>query len=229
MELGRRDEGAKLIRSRTAPAGYIADSELLHHAYELAAWAHGEQRRATDRTLFIEHVVEVGDLLHAAGLDERLVAAGLLHDAVERGDLSERRLRAQMDEDICGLVMALTEDAAVEPFGRRKEALREQVRSAGTRAVTIFAADKLSDIRGLTRGVDRFEDSIEARMGTTIEAMAQHYEDSVSMIEAADPTCPFIPLLRAELDALRTATPIVETRRRSARRWGASSWTPLAD
>ena len=92
---------------------------------------------ATDRTLFIEHVVEVGDLLHAAGLDERLVAAGLLHDAVERGDLSQRRLRAQMDEDICGLVMALTEDAAVEPFGRRKEALREQVRSAGTRAVTI--------------------------------------------------------------------------------------------
>ena len=142
-----------MLRSRPARSGYISDSELLRCAFALAERAHGEQRRATDQTRFIEHVIEVGDLLHAAGFDERLVAAGLLHDAVERGQLSEADLRAEMDDDICALVMALTEDATIEPFGRRKEALREQVRGGGTRAVTIFAADKLSDIRGLARGV----------------------------------------------------------------------------
>ena len=74
--------------------------------------------------------MEVGELLHGAGFDERLVAAGLLHDAVERGQLSEADLRAEMDAEICALVMALTEDATIESFERRKEALREQVRGA---------------------------------------------------------------------------------------------------
>ena len=162
--------------------------------------------------------MEVGELLHGAGFDERLVAAGLLHDAVERGQLSEADLRAEMDDEICALVMALTEDATIEPFGRRKEALREQVRAGGTRAVTIFAADKLSDIRGLARGVVRSEDSIEARMGTSVEAMTRHYEDSVRTIETTDPSCHFIPELRAELDALGLATaPAAPPRRNEPR------------
>ena len=151
-----------MSRSRPLRAGFISDSELLQRAYAMAVEAHGDQRRATDQTRFIEHVVEVGELLHGAGFDERLVAAGLLHDAVERGQLSEADLRAEMDDEIWSLVMALTEDATIESFGRRKEALREQVRAGGTRAVTIFAADKLSDIRGLARGVVRSADSTDS-------------------------------------------------------------------
>jgi hypothetical protein len=71
--------------------------------------------------------------------------------------------------------------------------------------VTIFAADQLSDIRGLARGVDLFEYSIEARIGTSVEAMTGHYEDSVTTIERADPDCTFMPALHAELTALKTA------------------------
>ena len=171
--------------------------------------------------------MEVGDLLHAAGFDERLVAAGLLHDAVERGQLSEADLRAEIDDDICALVMALTEDATIEPFARRKEALREQVRAGGTGAVTIFAADKLSDIRGLARGVVGSEGSIEARMGTSVEAMTRHYEDSVRTIETTHPSCPFIPELRAELDALGLATAPAAAPRRNARALKRSGRSPV--
>ena len=196
------DEHGSEDRASARPA-WIADSDLLARAHALAAAAHGDQRRATDRTSFLEHVTEVGRLLQQAGFDERLVAAGLLHDAVERGTLSEPELRSAMDQDICVLVLALTEDASIGSFGERKEALREQVSAAGDRAVTIFAADKLSDIRGLTTGVERFEDTIEARMGTTIESMAGHYEESVTMIEERVPDCAFVPALRAELERLR--------------------------
>ena len=218
-----------MFRSRPARAGYISNSELLKRAYALAEFAHGDQRRATDQTRFIEHVSEVGDLLHAAGCDECLVAAGLLHDAVERGQLSEADLRAEMDEDICALVMTLTEDATIEPFDERKEALREQVGEGGTRAVTIFAADKLSDIRGLATGVVRSGDSIEARMGTDVQAMTRHYEDSVRTIEAAHPSCEFIPELRAELEALNLATAPAATSQRGARPPKRSGWLPVPD
>ncbi len=216
-----------MIQSRPASAGFISDSELLRRAFALAEHAHGNQRRATDQTRFIEHVVEVGELLHTAGFDERLVAAGLLHDAVERGQLSEAELRAEMDEDICALVMALTEDATIESFDRRKEALRDQVRRGEPGAMTIFAADKLSDIRGLARGVVRSEGSIEARMGTSVEAMTRHYGDSVRTIEMTDPSCGFIPELRAELDALDLTTASAAPPRPNTRARKRSGWSAV--
>jgi hypothetical protein len=186
--------------------GWMADSDLLIRAHALAADAHGDERRATDCAPFLDHVTEVARLLHEAGFDEHLVAAGLLHDAVERGTLSEADLRDAMDDEISDLVLALTEDATIDSFADRKEALREQVKAAGAPAVTIFAADKLSDIRGLARGVERSDDSIEDRMGTTVGGMAGHYEESVAMIEDGAPGSPFIPVLRSALEDLRPPT-----------------------
>jgi (p)ppGpp synthase/HD superfamily hydrolase len=183
----------------TDPPPWVAESPPLARAHRLAAQAHAAQHRPSDGAPFLEHVVEVAVSLHDAGFDEDLVAAGLLHDAVERGTLTEERLRSAMGNSIASLVLALTEDGDIESFARRKEALRGKVRAGGDRAVTIFAADKLSDIRGLRRGIDRFGDSVEARIGTSIDDMADHYRASVEMIETSDPELEFVPALRAEL------------------------------
>jgi (p)ppGpp synthase/HD superfamily hydrolase len=184
-----------------APA-WVAGSALLRSAHSLAAEAHGDQRRATDGAPFLAHVVEVGELLQEAGFDENLVAAGLLHDSVERGTLSSSRLREAMNDTISSLVLALTEDASIASFEDRKQALRDQVRDAGSQAITIFAADKLSDIRGLRRGIAKFRGGIEARMGTSISGMARHYRESVAMIEESEPDSAFVMTLEAELDEL---------------------------
>jgi hypothetical protein len=201
------------------PPAWVADSPLLARAYALAAEAHGSERRATDQALFVDHVLEVATLLHDAGFDEELIAAGLLHDAVERCTLTEKHLRAEMGDGISSLVLALTEDGAIESFAERKEALREQVKAAGARAITIFAADKLSDIRGLRRGIDGFGHSIEARMGTTIDGMAGHYRESVEMIEVSEPDSDFVPALREELESLATVGGGRLSRRGASDRW----------
>ena len=87
-------------RSEFDPPAWINDSPLLAEAYSLAEAAHGSQRRPTDGRLFLEHVVEVAELLHDAGSDDELVAVGMLHDAVERGTLSEEELRDRMGASI---------------------------------------------------------------------------------------------------------------------------------
>ncbi len=107
-----------------------------------------------------------------------------------------------MGEPIVTLVLALTEDAGIESFEERKTALRDQVRATGGLAVTVFAADKLSDIVGLRRGIDRYGQGIEERMGTTVSSMAGHYRESVELIESARPDSAFLPRLHAELDRL---------------------------
>jgi hypothetical protein len=184
------------------PPGWIAESPRLASAYRLAVEAHGSQRRASDRALFLEHVLEVAILLHGAGFDDELIAAGLLHDAVERGTLTEQSLMRAMGPEVSALVISLTEDASIESFDERKAALREQVSRAGTKAITIFAADKLSDIGGLCRGIELYADSIEVRIGTTVVAMAGHYLESVEMIEWRHPESVFIPALRQKLQQL---------------------------
>jgi HD domain len=199
--IGRFGPALGSVSAGPRPA-WVARSPVLIGAHALAREAHGFERRATDRATFLSHVVEVGALLYRAGFDDRLVAAGLLHDSVERGTLTAGRLRAEVDPEVCALVLALTEDAKISSFALRKKALRGQVRAAGNRAVTVFAADKLSDIRGLRRGIRAGRRGVESRMGTTVEAMAYHYRESVQMIEASDPGSAFITALRTELDGL---------------------------
>ena len=142
-------------------------------------------------------------LLDEAGFDEELVAVSLLHDSVERGSLSEEELRREMGDEIGSLVMALSEDPSIESFEGRKNGLREQVRNAGGRALTVFAADKLSDIAGLRRGIDVSEADVESRIGTTIAGIASHYGESVQMIESELPGSVFLPALRIQLDRLK--------------------------
>ncbi len=184
------------------PPEWIEDSPLLAQAYSMAESAHRSQHRPSDGRPFLDHVTEVGTLLHEAGFEEELVAAGLLHDAVERGTLSEERLRDEMGESISALVMTLTEDPTIESFSERKLALRDQVAAAGGRALTIFAADKLSDILGLRRGIQTFGDSVEDRIGTTVSSMAGHYRESVELIESRGPESAFSQALHAALDRL---------------------------
>jgi guanosine-3',5'-bis(diphosphate) 3'-pyrophosphohydrolase len=187
--------------------GQLCGSPLLRDAYSLAAAAHGRERRATDERYFLDHVVEVASMLDQAGFDQELVAVGLLHDAVERGTLSEERLEEKMGPTVCALVLALSEDPTISSFDRRKAGLRAQVEGAGRRAVNVYAADKLSDIRGLRRGIAKHSAGLEQRMGTSVRSMAAHYRESVDMIASALPDARFLPALRIELGRLETETP----------------------
>jgi (p)ppGpp synthase/HD superfamily hydrolase len=184
---------------------WISGSEVLGRAYELAFEAHRDQLRATDATPFLDHVVEVGRLLLELGYTDDVVAAGLLHDSVERGTLTEGELQAAMGDAISALVLALTEDAGIESFGDRKLALRRQVEAAGEPAMTIFAADKLSDIRGLRRGLRESPETIAERIGASVGGMAGHYQHSVEMIERNSIDPEFVELLRGELGQLSHA------------------------
>lgn len=205
-ESARPREGG--IDVTPVPPAWITESPLLERAYSLAATAHRDQSRPTDGRPFLDHAIEVATFLHEAAFDDELVAVGLLHDAVERGTLTEDELRAEMGEAISTLVMILSEDPTIEPFGERKAALRDQVRAGGGLAVTVFAADKLSDIVGLRRGIQRYgNDVIEGRMGTTVAGMAGHYRESVELIESVRPGSAFLPALRVQLDQLAVEAP----------------------
>lgn len=90
-------------------------------------------------------------MLARGGAPEQLVVAGLLHDLLEKTDVTVAELQQRFGARITQLVLAVTDDERISSYKERKAALRNQVANAGDEAVALFAADKLSKLRELGR------------------------------------------------------------------------------
>ena len=76
-----------------------------------------------------------------------MLAAALLHDAVEDSQLTVGEIVERFGAEIGEIVAALTEDPSIEDWVERKDGLRAQVVAAGASAVAVYAADKLEKLR----------------------------------------------------------------------------------
>src|SRR5690348_16112200 len=100
-------------------------------ALSYAEERHAGQRRQADGAPFIEHPVEVAWLLYRAGAPDDVIAAGLLHDTIEKTGADLTELRDRFGAHTAALVAAVSEDPAISAYARRKAALRDQVAAAG--------------------------------------------------------------------------------------------------
>jgi (p)ppGpp synthase/HD superfamily hydrolase len=123
---------------------------MTRRAVAYAAQLHAGQWRLADRAPFIVHPLEVACLLHHAGARDHVIAAGVLHDVIEKTDADADDLRARFGSRITTLVLAVTEDERIIGYTERKAALCEQVAEAGHDALMVFAADKVSKARELS-------------------------------------------------------------------------------
>jgi (p)ppGpp synthase/HD superfamily hydrolase len=169
------------------PPDFIAESDFLRSAYELARTAH--HGPAQEGETEIDHPVAVAQLLHEAGFDEHVVAAALLHDVVEDTSLDLAEIAERFGPDIAGLVAEMTEDARIESYPERKAEHRSRVTN-DRRVAAIYAADKLAT----TRGLQGSEDVPPQKL--------QHYLRTLGTLCKAYPDLPFLGQLREELSGL---------------------------
>ncbi|HLJ04440.1 MAG TPA: HD domain-containing protein [Solirubrobacteraceae bacterium] len=169
-------------------------------AGEYAARMHAGQYRG-DGTPFILHPSEVASLLDDAGAPDHLVAAGVLHDVLEKTDTTADDLRLRFGARVTRLVLAVSDDERITRYSARKAALRAHVAREGDEALLLFAADKLSKVRELRR---------EASRSPTIAGTARqlrvrrlnHYRRSLAVLEERLPGNPLVVALHEELGAL---------------------------
>jgi (p)ppGpp synthase/HD superfamily hydrolase len=164
--------------------GLPKTSAALDYAHD----RHAGQVRKADGAPFIEHPVEVAWFLYRVGAPDHVIAAGILHDTVEKAGADVDELRARFGPATADLVAAVSEDPAIPTYARRKAALRDQVADAGPDALMVFAADKLSKVREL-----RTVAKVSRRRLT-------HYRRCVELLERRLSDCPLVAQLRAEFD-----------------------------
>ena len=180
--------------------------------------AHSGQRRKIDGAPFILHPREVAALLYDAGAPDHVIAAGALHDTVEKTPTTVADLRAHFGAAITRLVLALTDDEHIADHDERKAATRKQAAAAGDEALMILAADKISKAREL-----RLEIATARRRKAAIVTASRlqrfhHYERCLQLLERHLPDSPLVTDLRAEIEPLSSRftrdTPVAGRRER---------------
>jgi (p)ppGpp synthase/HD superfamily hydrolase len=172
---------------------FAADLPKTQAALAYAEPLHKGQLRGVDGEPFIVHPVEVAMLLHDAGADDEVIAAGVLHDALEKTDATAYDIYARFGRRVGDIVCAVSHDPGIPGYARRKAALRDQAAGAGDDALTVFAADKLSKVRELRVG-DGSGIKVRSRK-------LKHYRLSLAMLQERLPDSPLVAALAAELDA----------------------------
>jgi (p)ppGpp synthase/HD superfamily hydrolase len=178
---------------------FAQDRPTVRAAVEWAVQMHASQRRESDGAPFILHPMEVASLLNGRGFDDEVIAAGALHDIVEKTDATLEDVRERFGPRVAEIVGAVSEDESIEGYEERKAALREQACAAGVDARAVYAADKITKAREL-----------RARVAHDPEQFArlfEHYNASLESLRAYDDGQPMVDQLEFELWALRTLPP----------------------
>jgi (p)ppGpp synthase/HD superfamily hydrolase len=124
---------------------------LVAAALDFAASHHVDHRRKGMRgEPYVNHLAEVAHLIAQAteGGDPELVAAALLHDAVEDTDATLDEIERHFGAAIARLVAEVTDDKSL-PKAERKRLQVETAPRKSERARLLKLADKISNLRTL--------------------------------------------------------------------------------
>ncbi len=130
-----------------------ADMGVILDAYLYSAKAHRGQRRRSGEAYF-SHPMEVAYNLTRLKMDEKTVAAGLLHDTIEDTLATSEEIQEQFGEEIYQLVDGVTKISKIE-FSSREETQAENYRkmilamARDIRVVLIKLADRTHNMQTL--------------------------------------------------------------------------------
>ena len=163
-------------------------------ALAYATRVHDGQRRKADGAPFIAHPREVVSLLYHAGAPDHVIAAGALHDTIEKTDTDASELRKRFGIRVARLVVAVSEDERISSYAQRKTALRDQAADAGEEALMVLAADKISKARELRLKPGVAERSRRRRLA--------NYRGCLDLLKERLPDSPLVAELDTELKAV---------------------------
>jgi GTP diphosphokinase / guanosine-3',5'-bis(diphosphate) 3'-diphosphatase len=119
-------------------------------ASKFACERHRDQKRKDGQLPYINHPIEVAELLSAvAGVDDRnILAAAVLHDTVEDTGTTFEELSLLFGKTVADLVMECTDNKSL-PKAQRKQLQVEHAAHKSPAAKLIKVADKISNLRSI--------------------------------------------------------------------------------
>ena len=162
-------------------------SERFERALVYAVERHRHQSRNGTEIPYVSHLLQVSGIVLEAGGDEDQAIAGLLHDAIEdapagEADTVRREILERFGERVLALVEACT-DADTQPkppWGERKCAYLEHLKTVEHDALLVSAADKLHNARAILRDYRAVGDALWCRFAGDRDGTLWYYRALVT-------------------------------------------------
>jgi enoyl-CoA hydratase len=118
---------------------------------------------------FIDHPVAVAELVSVFD-DPVLEAAALLHDTVEKTDVTPETLEDEFGVEMLDLVLTLSQDREIEGRAERRAEHRRRIRDSGWRAQVIYSNDRIHGMRRMSELLESGVDPVSIEATRRIEA-----------------------------------------------------------
>ncbi len=112
---------------------------------------HSQKRKGADGEPYINHPLEVLNLLTSVGKveDFNILIAAVLHDTIEDTETTEEEIKKLFGAKVCKMVLELTDDKSL-PKAERKQLQIEHAPHISKGAKQIKLCDKISNIRDIS-------------------------------------------------------------------------------
>jgi (p)ppGpp synthase/HD superfamily hydrolase len=141
----------RLARSDLTEGNEMNELKILKATRVAADWHADQRRKGAKQEPYINHLIEVAELVAEADPGNiNLAIAALLHDAIEDQKKTRAEIAVLFNERVADLVMEVTDDKSIDKAERK----RLQVENAPKKsrdAKLLKLADKTSNLRSLAK------------------------------------------------------------------------------
>jgi len=119
----------------------------LSYVIAFATAAHGDQKRKYTGEPYIQHPIEVAEIVKTVTDDQDVIAAAILHDVVEDTPVTLGGIRIAFGDRVAGFVAEVTDVSRPQDGNRakRKAMDRDHLAKASPQGQTIKLADLISN------------------------------------------------------------------------------------
>ena len=165
-------------------------NKLIARAVEYAAQAHRGGTRKGGDVPYIVHPFEVASILKENAFEDRVIAAGLLHDLLEDTEVTKSDLKDEFGEEIFNLVLAASEKLKGRDERswdkRKKQTIYYLKEEAAFINKAVACADKLSNARSILRDLEDQSDESDdfwQRFSAPKKKQQWYYESLVESLK----------------------------------------------
>lgn len=121
---------------------------ILRAARVAANWHAKQRRKGAAAEPYVNHLIEVAELVSMATVNEDVICAAFLHDAIEDQKISAAEIGEAFGPNVAALVLEVTDDKSLSQVDRKAHQIAHAP-SLSHEARLIKLADKISNLRSV--------------------------------------------------------------------------------
>lgn len=145
-----------------------------------------KQMRKGKDVAYITHPLTVGIILAGAGVEEDVIAAGILHDTIEDSvpekKVSRDMLIKKFGENVADIVASVSEISKDLPWEKRKDEMLQHIATFSHSSLLVKSADIISNATELIDDCEQDGDNVFSRFNAPKEKILQHYLLTITAI-----------------------------------------------